>query len=150
MRARHRTYASARCEHSKYWLSCTEADALYSMRGARCWLCEREEEPDRSVLTYDHDPEVGPWAVRGLLCRRCNVHLLKDSVVPAERRQAYMAAAWWLANRSPVFLHDAASVLDQRVRAALVRGSNPEWVRQRFGVTRTYIGERMDTSGPHP
>ena len=101
--------------HRVHLLTCAEYDDLLAMAQGCCMLCERSDAP----LCVDHDHELGPWAVRGLLCRSCNSSLrcvdsgTKEATVSVAE---YLAAAW--------HLHQPGSALKQarmRPRAECAR-----------------------------
>jgi len=59
-------------------------------------ICRRAgHETGHGFLCIDHDPFVGQWAVRGLLCSSCNGRL---SMSPGWRPEAiaYLADPWYL------------------------------------------------------
>lgn len=58
------------CYHKGYRLSCAEYDDLLAKADGRCMLCTTAAK-----LNIDHDHALGDWAVRGLVCKLCNVHL---------------------------------------------------------------------------
>jgi hypothetical protein len=61
------------CHHSSYRLTCDDYEELWAHAGGRCEICRRtpEETPDKQ-LVIDHAGEYGFFAVRGLLCSKCN------------------------------------------------------------------------------
>lgn len=88
---RHRT-----CAHTKYKLTCRDFDELRQATDGQCWICEaHEQDLPGSTLYVDHDASVGPWAVRGLLCNRCN-SCLDLPLIEGPKRDAYLANAWYL------------------------------------------------------
>lgn len=95
------------CYHVGYSLTCAEYDDLRSIADGYCMLCASPCEAPQ----IDHDHAIGGWAVRGLICHRCNHHL---KAVEAGRRAArpedfaYFANAWHL--RQPSSATKAARV----------------------------------------
>lgn len=81
----------ASCYHVDYRLSCAEYDDLRRLAKGRCKVCKEQTSP----LYIDHDHALGVWAVRGLVCHRCNQHLRG---VDAGRRARTRAIARYLAN----------------------------------------------------
>ncbi|MFF0409112.1 endonuclease domain-containing protein [Kitasatospora sp. NPDC004745] len=86
-----RTHTS--CYHTGYSLSCAEYDDLLRLARGCCKICR---EPT-ATLSIDHDHGLGAWAVRGLLCQRCNQHMKlaehgQRPMTAAMRR--YVANAW--------------------------------------------------------
>lgn len=86
--------------HRTYQLLCVEYDELIARSGRRCELCGRPEQQDEpwGRLYIDHDHKLGPWAVRGLLCNRCNSQLPKrDPLGP--NVSVYLANAWHIGRK---------------------------------------------------
>jgi len=84
------------CLHRKYLMDCDQFDQLWQRGKGRCELCGRTpEEANQDRLDIDHDGGLGRWAVRGLLCRRCNTKLHVPSVVEPERAEEYHRTAWY-------------------------------------------------------
>jgi hypothetical protein len=56
-----------------YRLTCEEYADLQARSGGRCEICLTPEvECPGGQLYIDHDSAIADWAVRGLLCVRCN------------------------------------------------------------------------------
>jgi hypothetical protein len=71
------------CGHRKYRMTCAQFDRLVERSGGNCEICRvPAEETNLGTLNIDHDPWVGEWGVRGLLCTRCNVSLMLDLMAP--------------------------------------------------------------------
>jgi hypothetical protein len=62
------------CRHrAVYRLTCDEYRQLRARAGDRCEICRTPEaETPGGRLLLDHDDSIAIWAVRGLLCVRCN------------------------------------------------------------------------------
>lgn len=87
------------CFHTGYQLTCAEYDELRDLRDERCHLCGCR--PPR--LEVDHDHALGTWAVRGLLCRRCNrrIGLIEAGTIPrTDAADNYLAKAWHVGQAS--------------------------------------------------
>lgn len=54
----------------KYGITIAEYEDMFSQQGGVCWICQSECQRGER-LSVDHCHTTG--AVRGLLCRRCNV-----------------------------------------------------------------------------
>ena len=70
--------------HRRYWLTSEQSDRLVQACGDRCQICRRPAadcRPHRK-LYLDHDHHYEVWAVRGLLCPRCNSPLISDRPDP--------------------------------------------------------------------
>ncbi|MFE5868826.1 endonuclease domain-containing protein [Streptomyces roseifaciens] len=65
------TRSHTSCYHTSYALTCSEYDDLLLRAGGQCMLCKIRPRSGRS-LNIDHDHALGGWAVRGLVCDRCN------------------------------------------------------------------------------
>lgn len=81
--------------HRNYLLDCDGFDALWKHARGKCQIClVPPEHTPHGVLHIDHDPAVGHWGVRGLLCSRCNSTLHLTCLDP-KRVAAYLADPWW-------------------------------------------------------
>lgn len=89
--------------HKSYWLTCSQYDALLKRGNGRCEICYRHHvENHCSVPHIDHDHNWGRWAVRGLLCARCNIAL--DYPVMGKHRDLYLAGSWYLAELDRLYI----------------------------------------------
>lgn len=86
----------------RYGLTPQQYDRMIHDAGVRCAICFQAESPDEP-LHIDHDHRTG--AVRGILCRMCNMMLgfAKDDLVRLERAIAYL-------RRGPLDLIDYAKI----------------------------------------
>jgi hypothetical protein len=85
-----------RCTHRSYDLDCEAYDRFVADHGGRCALCGKTgPETPQGYLVIDHDHGVGQWAVRGLLCWRCNNVLDAYRHVKTPTENAYLADPWW-------------------------------------------------------
>lgn len=85
------------CTHRFYLMSCDDFDALEQHALGRCQLCDvlPQDTPERR-LVIDHVPTLGNWAVRGLLCSRCNSLIGKSPRrLNAEQLERYLADPWY-------------------------------------------------------
>lgn len=89
--------AHSTCNHKNYLLSCAEYEQMLAHSGQRCEVCGLVASDHPSGKLYiDHDHRLGKWAVRGLLCSRCNTLLGKDLDVPRDASfAAYLANPWY-------------------------------------------------------
>lgn len=79
--------------HGIYALACDEFDALRDAAGGACQVCTRT-----APLEIDHDHAVGVNAVRGLVCRSCNLALRAVDAgtrTPRPQERAYLNGAWF-------------------------------------------------------
>lgn len=87
------------CNHLIYKLTCEDYEALIARCGNRCEICGIPgEQAPRNKLFIDHDHRYGLYAIRGLLCARCNI-LMRDvdrCRRVDDRATAYMANAWFM------------------------------------------------------
>lgn len=83
------------CRHREYRLTCRQYDRLLARAAGECEVCGK---PDREncfgKLFIDHETQLGKWAVRGLLCRRCNGNIHFPSR-QSQRVAAYNANAFY-------------------------------------------------------
>ncbi|WP_062435015.1 endonuclease domain-containing protein [Herbidospora daliensis] len=89
----HKGPTSKTCTHRKYQLTCEDYDALVAHHHGRCGVCGIAADTAPMGLFIDHESVVGDWAVRGLLCNRCNSSLHHMSSPEAA---AYLASPWYL------------------------------------------------------
>lgn len=83
------------CAHTRYRLTCREFDALRHEASERCQICGTpERDLPGQLLHVDHEPAVGPWAVRGVLCNRCNTGMHLPAIA-GPRVDAYLADPWY-------------------------------------------------------
>ncbi len=89
------------CSHRKYRLTCAQFEALLERSGGQCEACSKPGHhlsrwdqkghlPRR--LQIDHDHSLGIWAVRGLLCGRCNSTIDRE---PSNVLTTYDARAFY-------------------------------------------------------
>lgn len=64
-------HINKRCTHRAYGMSCDQFDALRLRAAGSCELCITPT----AKLHIDHDHDRGWWAVRGLVCPKCNAHM---------------------------------------------------------------------------
>jgi len=89
----------ATCHHGMYRLTCEDYDAMWEHAGGRCEICRvpAADTPD-GKLFIDHAQEYGFFAVRGMLCSKCN-SLMRyvDRGEKSDRRAfAYRSNAWFV------------------------------------------------------
>lgn len=87
------------CRHRAYGLSCQSYAQLLAEAGTRCEICRLPATQNTSGrLFIDHDGTVGQWAVRGLLCHRCNSLIADkpgwDTKIPPGAGR-YLADPWY-------------------------------------------------------
>jgi hypothetical protein len=117
----HAKKAGVRCAHITYRMTCEQYRDLEGRAAGCCEICRRLLDQPQ----IDHDAIVGRWAVRGLLCRRCNTQLESGGQgLPEQSR--YLKAAWYLGVRLPV--------LPEPAKGSHVAGPYGRcWVRTRRG-----------------
>jgi hypothetical protein len=81
------------CRHNTYHLSCSEYEMLEREADGFCALCHYDYRGD--TLEIDHDHAIGWRAVRGLICRSCNIRL---SLIDSGRREPNRDAQFYLAD----------------------------------------------------
>lgn len=83
------------CHHRSFLLTCEEFDALHDAADSHCQMCGKWT----TYLCIDHDHRLGKWAVRGLLCGRCNVglgYIDRGERPTTDDADRYLANAWHL------------------------------------------------------
>jgi hypothetical protein len=88
--------AHENCNHTKYWLTCDQYEQLLADSGNRCQACGRPASDcqPHQKLYIDHDYDYGVWAVRGLLCPRCNGAFVQGKTVP-DWADEYFSDPWF-------------------------------------------------------
>jgi hypothetical protein len=84
--------------HQIYLLTCEQYEGLLEATGRRCEICgfPAGQMPQKR-LYIDHARRVGDWAVRGLLCIRCNTVIGIDLEVPRNEAIAtYLNRPWYV------------------------------------------------------
>lgn len=106
--------------HAAYKLTCESYEALVKASDGACWRCGTKGVQ----LEVDHDHEVGVNAVRGLLCRPCNAHMVNvdANLVLNPADHVYLASAWH-ASRVIEYMKDL------RTPRRSVRVDDELWVR---------------------
>jgi hypothetical protein len=87
-----------RCStHLWHALGCEQYERLLARSGQRCEICGLPgAENPRRKLFIDHSA-LNRWAVRGLLCNRCNTRLTVEAEIAALDWCAdYLADSWWI------------------------------------------------------
>lgn len=88
------------CRHRYYGMSCDTYEAMLRESSQRCGICGCAPHGNTSgKLFIDHESKLGVWAVRGLLCHRCN-SLIGDKLgwgvaLPGGHR-AYLSDPWYV------------------------------------------------------
>lgn len=89
----------ATCHHGMYRLTCEDYDALWEHAGGCCEICRTPaaDTPD-GKLFVDHAGAYGFFAVRGLLCSKCNslMRYVDRGEKHDRRASAYLANAWFV------------------------------------------------------
>lgn len=89
-------YCGRKCAHRRYYLTCSEYDDMRDITGGRCWLCAVPENLSSTftLMVPDHDHTLGRWAVRGLLCKACNIRVERPHLHPGLDIAGYLANPW--------------------------------------------------------
>jgi hypothetical protein len=84
-----------KCRHRAYAMTCSEFDELWARAGGRCEICAvLWYDTPHGMLHIDHNPLLGDWAVRGLLCSRCNTQLGTPGRLQGAAVDVYLAMPW--------------------------------------------------------
>ncbi len=118
--------------HRHYAMDCETFDALWKRAHGRCEICDvRPEHTPHGVLHIDHDPLVGHWGVRGLLCSRCNSSL-HHAIHDPKRVARYMADPWWK-HILDAYGVPAEGIPEPGIGAVVAVGQVLKWRRTRRG-----------------
>ncbi len=117
--------------HSGWFLTCDEYEQLLNDYSRRCALCGLACR----YLNVDHDHSLGLFAIRGILCPRCNsghMRRIDEGYRPiAGATRDYLMNPWYLVRQGRTLAHDPAvhvslNDLDdedrERLRPALIYG----------------------------
>ena len=82
-----------------YGFTNEECDAMFSLQGGKCKICNRHQSEFKQRFHVDHDHETDK--VRGLLCGECNLGLgkFKDNVETLEKAITYLKNSRQLADK---------------------------------------------------
>jgi Recombination endonuclease VII len=121
--------------HRHYLMDCATFNALWKRSRGRCEICKAApEDTPHGMLHIDHDSHVGHWAVRGLLCSRCNSSLHR-AILDPKRVTAYLANPWWkqVVSMAGVPL---TGIPEPGIGAVVAAGTNLSWRRTERGWVR--------------
>lgn len=114
--------------HVKYTLSCRQFDRLLARSGGRCEVCMVEAARERfGVLSIDHAHNLGKWAVRGLLCNRCNTTL--DAQADLAIYRDYLRRSFYLTLLAEARVMDLSPAEPPKGAVVLDHGGYP-WRRE--------------------
>jgi len=80
--------------HRAYNMTCEQYADLRAFTAGRCNICGIRERYAARSFYIDHDHELGMWAVRGLLCPRCNTVIEVPSGLVGPEVDDYLANPW--------------------------------------------------------
>lgn len=119
------------CRHKDYAMSCEQFADLLKRADARCEICRRTGvETSHRQLYIDHDAVRGMWAVRGLLCGRCNSMLEHEKHFTPEVGP-YLEAAWWRSMLADLGVDDFPA--EPPLRTVVYAGQACQWQRDHKG-----------------
>ena len=132
------------CYHRKYLLKCEQYDEVWQRSRGRCALCGKRPEDDQvRQHPIDHDGYVGRWAVRGLLCQRCNTGFHWPRVVPVDVAEHYAANSWYRSLSEPMHQPEEAGAL-------VVGRWSEQWRRDKNGLWSGKSWKQvLQVSGPY-
>ncbi|CAM3456748.1 endonuclease domain-containing protein [Stackebrandtia soli] len=145
------------CRHEFYSMSCDEFEQLIQRANDRCEICSVPSHATKhGKLHIDHDARLGNWAVRGLLCSRCNT-LLANGTVFRPEAERYLGNVWrtesshdravfrpdpWTAWKEQLRLLSARPV-DRAARNVAIVQATREGMRQRDIVAATGLNREQ-------
>ncbi|MFJ8345056.1 endonuclease domain-containing protein [Streptomyces sp. NPDC094153] len=119
------------CSHRIYQLDCEAYDRLVDHAGNRCQVCGvTPEQTKHGFLVIDHDVREGQWAVRGLLCSKCNTAIPFGSA--PDWAAEYLSAPWWREELSRLG-HSAEAVPEPHPGSVVVILNRFRWRRDEKG-----------------
>lgn len=146
------------CRHRYYGLSCDTYEQMLQKAGQRCEICGCLPMSNTAgKLFIDHENKLGRWAVRGLLCHRCNsLNAVRPdwNVQPPEGSDRYLADPWYLrqlASRGmstdlPVEPDSSAEVVDGF--GCVWKYAHGRWRAKRSGARGRDWTDLVDQFGP--
>ncbi len=137
--------------HRTYSLTCEQFAELRAFTGGLCNICGMREHYTPNGFYIDHDHALGMWAVRGLLCPRCNTLIEKPGELVGPERDDYLARPWHiragLVPAAPIVRRPSRE--DREAFLEQLRGHRERFMNLRrnpLGVTATarqYADENM-------
>lgn len=123
--------------HLGYKLSCEQYERLLARSGQLCEICRKSAlRTHTGKLNIDHS---GPWwAVRGLLCTRCNTEL-RNGARWLTGAAEYLAETWWLQECRRLGLPTAPG--DEPAAGSAIRDQyGTVWIRYADGLWHPHGG----------
>lgn len=148
----------ANCRHRHYGLTCGVYEQMLQGTGQHCEICGCPPQGNTAgKLFIDHENALGRWAVRGLLCHRCNsLNAVRPgwNVQVPEGSERYLTYPWYrreLTRRGipvdlPVEPEHAAEVAD--AFGCVWRYSHGRWRAKRSGARGRAWADLVDQFGP--
>jgi hypothetical protein len=129
------------CAHDKYRMTCEEFDHLQALVKDRCQICGTSgPETPHGALHIDHDAGVGEWAVRGLLCSRCNTQLDSNAhLLDSESVAQYLDKPWYAAKLAELGL-PSGSMPGPPVGSTVTTTTGCTWHHSERGWLRSAAG----------
>ena len=137
--------------HRRYLMTCEQYAELEARGRGCCEICGRlPGQTSHRMLYIDHEPFLGNWAVRGILCGRCNSGLDLPSVVPQDVRAHYLASSWYHRLPEPIDEPDSL-VVQGRWERTWIRDEAGRWVPSRRGRMKYACAWRevVQAAGPY-
>lgn len=119
------------CRHKDYFMTCEQFEELLTRSASRCEICHRTGvETSHGQLYIDHDKWRGMWAVRGLLCGRCNSMLEHEEHFTPGVRQ-YLDQSWFKGMLAAAGVEEAPS--EPPIGSTVHAGQACNWHRSNGG-----------------
>lgn len=125
------------CRHNDYKMTCGQYELLLKRAKGRCEMCGLwGVHNQKAKLHIDHDYKLGNWAVRGLLCYRCNTHMYHPK--RAHLRESFLAQPF---HAELVQLAGVPAFLEEpSIGSTVVDFGGRRWTRVKKGwVPSTYV-----------
>ncbi|WP_326642954.1 endonuclease domain-containing protein [Streptosporangium sp. NBC_01755] len=140
---KHEKPKGRKCTHAGYLLTCAEFDLLRQRANDRCEICRRRGDETRNGrLFVDHHGGRGQWAVRGLLCNRCNSGLNFNTSEAAAR---YLATPFYIELLNRKDLSPEVTPEPPIGTTVTVRFTGSTWRRRRDGWNYDSSGIRRSS-----
>jgi hypothetical protein len=120
--------------HKIYSLTCSDYEALWERSGGRCEACAAPPRGRDHPLVIDHDHRYGYKAVRGLLCKLCNLTLGQLENPDVRPAFGYRAPGKWFDE----YLRQAWFATDERAPRSIETPVDQKQLRKEVREWKTH------------